>query len=48
MKSRYIYCPMTSNRLWQKVTIMDRIRRWKINREKRREKPDVFMVTGYR
>ena len=47
MTSRYCYCPMTSKKLYQRVTIMDRFRRWKKKREDRRNAPDLFMVTGY-
>lgn len=47
MTSRYVYCPMTSKRIGRRVTIMDRFRRWKKERENRRNAPDVFMVTGY-
>lgn len=47
MKSRYCYCPMTSKRIGRRVTIMDRIRRWKKQRRDRRNAPDLFMVTGF-
>jgi hypothetical protein len=47
MKSRYCYNPMTSKRIGQRLTIADRFRRWKREREERRNWPDVFMVTGY-
>lgn len=44
---RYSYCPMTSKRLTMRITLADRIRAWKCERERRRETPDVYMVTGY-
>lgn len=44
MKSRYCYCPMTSKRLGQRLTLMDRLRRWK---HRRANRVDVFPVTGY-
>lgn len=44
MKSRYIYCPMTSKRIGRRVTILDRIRR---ARARRKLVPDMFPVTGY-
>ena len=47
MTSRYCYCPMTSKRIGRRVTIMDRFRRWKIERKNLRNAPDVYMVTGY-
>ena len=43
MKSRYCYCPMTAKRIGRRVTLLDRIRRWRV----RRENPDMFMVTGF-
>lgn len=47
MKSRYIYCPMTSKRIGRRVTLADRFRKWIYERKKRRNEPDVFMVTGF-
>ena len=45
MKSRYIYCPMTSKRIGRRVTLIDRIRR---NRARRRQiQPDVYEIIGY-
>jgi hypothetical protein len=44
MKSRYIYCPMTSKRIGRRVTLMDRIRR---RRAMRKRIPDVFPICGY-
>ena len=43
MKSRYCYCPMTAKRIGRRVTLADRFRKWR----KQREQPDLFMVTGF-
>ena len=45
MKSRYCYCPMTARRIGRRVTLLDRIR--KHLAMKRREKPDMYQVTGF-
>lgn len=45
MKSRYIYCPMTSKRIGRRMTLMDRIRRSRARRKQ--ERPDVFEIIGY-
>lgn len=47
MKSRYIFCPMTSKKIGRRVTLADRFRRWKKERENWKNEPDVFMVTGF-
>ena len=47
MKSRYIFCPMTSKKIGMRITLADRFRRWKKERENRKNYPDVFMVTGF-
>jgi len=43
MKSRYIYCPMTSKRIGRRLTVMDRIRRWL----RGTNRADVYQVTGF-
>ena len=43
MKSRYCYCPMTAKRIGRRVTLAERFRLWM----RRREKPDLYMVTGF-
>lgn len=43
MKSRYIYCPMTSKKLGHRTTLAERFRLWK----RRRMAPDLYMVTGF-
>lgn len=43
MKGRYIYCPMTARRIGRRMTILDRLRRSLV----KREKPDVFPVVDY-
>lgn len=43
MKSRYCYCPMTAKRIGRRVTLLYEIRKWLV----KREKPDVYMVTGF-
>ncbi len=45
MTSRYVYCPMTAKRIGRRVTLMDRIRRYKAM--KRQCQPDVYPVTGF-
>lgn len=47
MKSRYIFCPMTSKKIGRRVTLADRFRRWKVERENRKDEPDVYTVTGF-
>ena len=47
MKSRYCYCPMAGKKIGRRVTIMDRFRRWKRNRENRKNAPDVYQVAGF-
>lgn len=47
MTSRYCYCPMTAKRIGRRMTLMDRFRRWKKNRENLRNEPDLYMVTGF-
>lgn len=47
MRSRYCYCPMAGKKLGRRITIADRFRKWKIEREALRNYPDVYMVTGY-
>ena len=42
---RWIYCPMTSKRLGRRVTLADRFRRWRAQRN--RGRIDVYMVTGF-
>lgn len=48
MKSRYCYCPMTSGRIGRRTTLIEKFRRWQIERQQRREQPDIFTITGYR
>ena len=45
MKSRYCYCPMTAKRIGRRVTLADRIRKWR--RQRMMCRPDLYMVTGY-
>lgn len=47
MTSRYCYCPMTARRIGRRMTIADRIRRWKRIRREMKAEPDVFRVTGF-
>lgn len=47
MTSRYCYCPMTNGHIGRRVTIIDRIRKWRNERKRRNNEPDVFTVTGY-
>lgn len=44
---RWVFCPATTQKIGYKATLADRIRRWQIEREKKRDRPDIFMVTGY-
>lgn len=45
MKSRYCYCPMTARKIGRRVTIIDRLRKWNVNRK--RVNPDLYRVTGF-
>lgn len=47
MKSRYIFCPMTSKKIGRRVTLAYRFRRWIKERKDRKNGPDVYMVTGF-
>ena len=47
MKSRYCYNTMTFARIGRRTTIAERFRRWAINREARRNAPDIMPVTWY-
>ena len=47
MTSRYCYCPEVYKRIGKRMSLADRFRRWKKQREDRRNAPDLFMVTGY-
>ena len=47
MKSRYCYCPMTAKRIGRRAGLLYRFRRWKAERRKWRDRPDVFRVTGF-
>ena len=47
MKSRYCYSPMAGKKIGRRVTMMDRFRRWKNERENRKNDPDVYRVTGF-
>lgn len=42
-KCRYCYSPAVIGKIGQRLTIMDRIRRWR----NRRENPDLMVVTGF-
>ena len=44
MKCRYCYCPMTSKKIGRRVTLLDRIRR---RRAQRNTIVDVFPVCNY-
>lgn len=44
---RWVFCPATTQKIGYKATLADRFRRWQIEREKKRDRPDLFMVTGY-
>ena len=47
MKSRYCYSPMAGKKIGRRVTMMDRFRRWKNERENRKDESDVYRVTGF-
>ena len=47
MKSRYCYSPMAGKKIGRRVSMMDRFRRWKNERENRKDEPDVYRVTGF-
>ena len=42
MKSRYVFCPMTSRKLGRRVSLLARIRR-----RLRRNDPDLYEIIGY-
>ena len=42
---RWVFCPATNSKIGHRVTLADRIRRAML--ERYREKPDLYMVTGY-
>ena len=48
MTGRYVFTPAVVGKIGRRVTLADRFRAWKIHREERRNRPDIFTVTGYR
>lgn len=44
-RGRYIYTPAAGRKIGRRLTLIERIRRWRLLR--RQETPDVYMVTGY-
>lgn len=47
MRSRYCFNPSIRQKIGHRLTIAERIRRWRILRENRKNAPDLYPVTGY-
>ena len=47
MKSRYCFNPSITQKIGRRLTLAERWRRWRINRDERLNSPDVYTVTGY-
>ena len=44
---KYFYCPMTSRRLYQRMTLADRFRRWQRIRRNRKSDAMYFPLGSY-